>query len=152
MTWLTNQWWRIVFWWKKRTGWVDMRQTIEIVGTVITMVPPDIDGDMAFNVRLDPGQERYITGFGGRLTWEVDATEPSIHCEIEPWADVWLQARYKGLKVGDRVRVKGAWGFDGVHVDNCPEWIQIPLALVRHQPDVRSGWFEIHPVEDLEKL
>jgi hypothetical protein len=148
-TWIVNLWWMLVFWWKKKTGWIDMGETIEVTGTVITMIPPDVDGDMTFNVKLDPGLEKYITGFGGRLTWQIDATEPSIHCEIEPWAENALHQRYKQMKIGDQVRVKGAWGFDGVHL-GVPMWREIFAALIRHQPNVKSGWFEIHPVAELE--
>jgi hypothetical protein len=113
------------------------------------MVPPDIDGDRTFNVRLDAGQEKYITGFGGRLTTEDDSVGPSLHCEIEPWAAADLRAIYTTMRVGDRVRVRGAWGFDGVHLGR-PMWIEILAALVRHQPNMRDGWFEIHPVEAIE--
>jgi hypothetical protein len=63
-----------------------------------------------------------------------------------------LKDKYDRLKVGDRVFVSGAWGYDGVHVNNWPMIIQIPLALIRHQPDMVNGWFEIHPVAMLEIL
>lgn len=151
LTWITNLWWRIVFWWKKRTGWLDLGEVIEVTGVVVEMVPPDADGDMTFNVRLDPGLEKYITGFGGRLTTEDDGIGPSLHCEIEPWAADDLHEIYKTMKVGDHVRVRGAWGFDGVHLGRSM-WIEIPAALIRHQPNVRDGWFEIHPVEFVEIL
>jgi hypothetical protein len=151
MAWIVNLWWKIVFWWKKQTGWLDLGEVIEITGVVVSLIPPDLDGDMTFNVRLDLGQLRYITGFGGRLTTENDADGPSLHCEIEPWAPAELHAIYKKLKAGDHVRVKGAWGFDGVHLGKSM-WIEIPAALIRHMPQVQTGWFEIHPVAELEIL
>lgn len=153
LTWIINLWWKLVFWWKKRTGWLDLGEMIEITGTVITRIPPDVDSDQTFNVRLDPGlgYEKYITGFGGRLTWEPDATEPSIHCEIEPWAEAGLHSTYAHMKIGDRIRVKGAWGFDGVHLGRAM-WIEILAALIRHQPNMKQGWFELHPVVELEIL
>ncbi len=151
MAWLTNLFWRFVFWWKKRTGWLDLGQGIEVTGTVVSLIPPDLDGDMTFNVKLDLGFERYITGFGGRLTTENAADGPSLHCEIEPWAPDDVRAVYKKLKVGSRVRVWGYWGFDGVHLGRSM-WIEVPMAIVRHQPNVRDGWFEIHPVTALEIL
>lgn len=149
MTWIVNLWWKIVFWWKKRTGWIDLGQVIEVTGIVVERVPPDADGDMTFNVRLDPGQEKYITGFGGRLTAEDDSVGPSLHCEIEPWAIADLRTTYAAMRVGDHVRVRGAWGFDGVHLGRAM-WIEILAALVRHMPQVQTGWFEIHPVQMLE--
>lgn len=150
LRWITNLFWRGVFRWKKLSGWIDMGETIEVTGTVITMIPPSVDGDMTFNVKLDPGLDKYITGFGGRLTWQSDAAEPSIHCEIEPWAEDALHQRYRQMKVGDRVRVTGAWGFDGVHTTGRPMWLEILTALIRHQPNVREGWFEIHGVAELD--
>lgn len=149
---LVNLWWRLVFWWKKRTGWIDLGQPIEVTGTVVSIVPPDVDGDMNFDVRVDPGQERFITGFGGRLTNDPGAPVPSIHCEIEPWASLGLRLAYARLQVGARVRVMGSWGFDGVHLNDWPLWVQVPLALLRHGPDVNHGWFEIHPVKGIEVM
>jgi len=151
LSWITNTWWRLVFWWKKRTGWLDLHEQIEVTGTIVDMVLPGVDGDRDFNVRLDPGFEKYITGFGGRLTTENDAVGPSLHCEIEPWASAELKATYAQLTVGARVRVRGAWGFDGVHL-GVSMWLEIPAALIRHQPNVREGWFEIHPVAVIEIL
>lgn len=151
MIWIVNLWWKVVFFWKKRTGWIDLGEAIEVTGTVVSLVPPDVDGDRTFNVRLDPGQDRYITGFGGRLTTEDEAVGPSIHCEIEPWSPSDLDAKYAALKVGDRVRVTGAWGFDGVHLGRSM-WIEIVMALIRHMPNVRDGWFEVHPVTKLDVL
>lgn len=143
-----NWFWRIVFWWKKRTGWLALDRVVEAAGVVISVNPPSADGDGCFDVALDAGYEWLITGFGGRLTGEGDKP-PSLHCEIAPWAAADLKATYGRLKHGDHVRVSGAWGFDGVHTGRSM-WIEVPLALVRHQPNVRRGWFEIHPVEKLE--
>lgn len=146
------QWfWRLVFWWKKRTGWIDLGQTIIITGTVVGFDPPDLDGDGNFDVKLDPGFDRWITGFGGRLTTENEALGPSIHCEVPPWSSANLRDRFAGLRLGDRVQVTGAWGFDGVHTGR-PEWLEVLLALVRHEPNVLDGWFEIHPVTEIVTL
>ncbi len=142
--------WKVVFWWKKRTGFIDMKETIEVVGTVLSAHSSE-DGDRTFDVRLDPEYNRYITGFGGRLTQDVGATEPSLHCEVVPWNSDEVKATFDSLAVGDRVRVKGEWGFDGVHVGTNMVF-EVILALVRHQPNVHDGWFEIHPVTELEKL
>ncbi len=131
-----------------------MGQVIEVTGTVVGEEFPDLDADDNFNVQLDPGQgqEVYVTAFGGRLTSETPSLGPSIHCEITAWASSELRATFDRLRVGDRVRVRGAWGFDGVHVGGYPEWIQVLLALWRHQPDLRGGWWEIHPVTACEIL
>lgn len=145
---LRNLWWRFVFWYKKRTGWLDLGETITATGTVIRVDAPGTDGDGNFDVELDAGQERLITGFGGRLTCCPPVTTPSLHCEVEPWASAELLAAFRGLHPGDRVRVTGRWGFDGVHAGRT-EWLEILLALVRHMPNVRAGWFECHPVESI---
>lgn len=146
-----NWFWRIVFWWKRRTGWLDLGKDIFVSGTVINLTPPDIDGDRNFDVRLDSVYDWYITGFGGRRTRDPGASEASMHCEIPPWADVSLKSTYDGLKVGDRVTVRGRWGFDGVHLGRSM-WIEVLAALVRHMPNVNDGWFEIHPVIELVKI
>lgn len=148
--------WKVVFWWKKQTGWLDMGQNVEVTGTIIA-VDMNItgflnDGDVCFNVKLDPGQDQWITGFGGRLTTESDTDPtPSIHCEITPWDRSKFDGKWQQLAVGKRVRVKGAWGFDGVHA-GINEYLEILWALVRHQPYVKTGWFELHPVQELEYL
>ncbi len=148
--WVRGLPWRVVFWWKKQTGFIDMRERIEVTGHVLS-IDTASDGDRTFNVCLDAGQERYITGFGGRLTSKSSSC-PAIHCEIPPWVSRGLKGTYDSMEVGQRVRVTGAWGFDGVHVgyDFFP-W-EVVAALVRHQPNVRDGWFEIHPVESIELL
>lgn len=128
-----------------------------MTGTVVGLEPPDLDGDRNFNVRLDDigpdglPQARWITGFGGRLTTEDPAVGPSLHCEVPPWGDPVAQARYDALRVGDRVRVTGRRGFDGVHTGRA-EWVEVLLALVRHGPAVQTGWFEAHPVTALDVL
>lgn len=154
-TWFVNNiFWRLVFWWKKQTGWLDLDQTVEVTGEII-MVDMNVtgvfnDGDVCFNVKLDSGWEHLITGFGGRRTTESETDpRPSIHCEIPPWTRDQFDGKWQQLSVGRRVRVKGAWGFDGVHTGR-PEWVEVLLALVRHMPNVRDGWFEIHPVEEFD--
>lgn len=151
---LAHTFWRLVFWWKKQTGWLDLGREITVTGT-ITAVDMNVaglfnDGDVCFNVRLDFGWEWAITGFGGRRTSE-DGGEPSIHCEIPPWTRSKFDGLWQKLAVGKRVAVTGAWGFDGVHV-GAPEPIEIVLALLRHMPNVQDGWFELHPVTHLEFL
>lgn len=151
VAWLTSWLWRLVFCWKQRTGWLDLGEIVTATGVVVDHVPPGLDGDRTFAVKLDPGQDRLITGFGGRLTAEDPAVGPSLHCEIEPWSGENLEEIYACMKVGDRVRVTGHWGFDGVHL-GVPMWREVIAAAIRHQPNVREGWFEIHPVETLEIL
>lgn len=146
--------WKGVFFWKKQTGWLDLGQEIEVTGTIVA-VDMNIsgwfnDGDACFNVRLDPGLEKYITGFGGRLTSE-DGQGPSLHCEIPPWTRAQFAAALPRIVVGARVRVRGAWGFDGVHLGK-PEIVEVLAAIPRHMPNVKDGWFEIHPVAALEFL
>ncbi len=142
MTWF----WRLVFWWKKLTGFLDLKQQITITGTVIQRTQPDLDGDDNFDVQLDAGQERWITGFGGRLTMADPILGPSIHCEITKWAHPELRSVFDQLRRGDRVTVTGSWGFDGVHTPGRPLWWEVLRALLRHPPNVEDGWFELHPV------
>lgn len=151
MTWIVNLWWRLVFWWKRRTGWIHLADYIVVEGVVVEKSDPDIDGDRCFNLRLHLGDRWAITGFGGRLTsenWDIGA---ALQCEVPPWASKEVRDAYDNLKVDDYVRVIGAWGFDGVHTGRA-EWIEVILALFRHQPNVKDGWFEIHPVTRIEVL
>jgi hypothetical protein len=150
IAWIVNTWWKLVFWWKKRTGWIDFKQEIAVHGVVVEMVPPDVDGDRTFNLKLEKEFEHYIT-LGDKMTTENKVVGPSIHCEIPPWAPKKVRDAYDVMKVGDRVCVIGAWGFDGVHLGTTM-WLEIPAALLRHQPNVKDGWFEIHPVRALYSL
>lgn len=147
-----NAFWKAVFWWKRnRAGWIDLRETVTATGLVIEVDGPGADGDGNFDLVLDSGQERLITGFGGRLTCCPPTVTPSIHCEVEPWASAELRAQFGRLHTGDRVRVVGAWGFDGVHTGR-PMWLEVIAALIGHPPNVRDGWMEIHPVASIEVL
>lgn len=138
--------WKVVFWWKKRTGFVDLGQDIEVTGVVMwSDFGKNPDGDFTMHVKLDPQYERYIR-LGDRLTSADEAFPATLHCELAPWVEV---KGVEGLKVGDRVRVKGRWGFDGVHTGHS-EFVEVLYALVRHQPNMKDGWFEIHPIAELE--
>lgn len=151
MRWIVLAFWRLVFWWKRRTGFLDLGRDVVATGTVIRVDEPGTDGDGNFDVQLDVAQDWLITGFGGRLTACPPVTEPSLHCEVEPWAPAALQNAFAALRVGDRVRVAGRWGFDGVHTGRSMP-VEILLALLRHEPNVHEGWFELHPVTALEQL
>lgn len=151
LRWFSNLTWRAIFWYKRRTGWLDLGEVVTATGTVIRVDPPGTDGDGNFDLQLDAGQERLITGFGGRFTCCPPVTVPSLHCEVEPWAEEELLAEFRSLRVGDRVRVTGRWGFDGVHTGRA-EWLEVLLGLVRHMPNVREGWMELHPVERIERM
>jgi len=148
---VVNLFWRFVFFWKKLTGMIDMREVITITGVVINVEDPDLDADRNFDVELDPGQDEYITGFGRRLTFQRSAGCPSMHCEIPPWMSQSLRDQGAALRVGDRVSITGNWVFDGVHTGRSVI-LEVVLAVIRHQPNVRNGWFEIHPVTKVEML
>lgn len=140
---------QLVFWWKKRTGWIDLKQTVTATGVVVGMDDgPSSDGDFNFRVKVDENCEWLITGFGGRLTTDDPKLGPSLLCEVVPWSPVEVQREAARLHVGDRVSVTGAWGFDGVHVSGS-RWWNILLAIFRHQPNVLEGWLELHPVTEL---
>lgn len=150
--------WRVVFWWKKRIGWKDFGKVITATGVItaidLNVTGPFNDGDVCFNVKLDPGQEWMITvPQTGRLTSE-DGQGPSIHCEITPWTRSQFEGKWEQLAPGKRVKVTGAWGFDGVHKIGMPEWKQVLYALwdgIRgREPYWDDGWFEIHPVMEFE--
>lgn len=144
-------WWRIVFWWKRQTGFLDLKEVVEATGTILWTDKDagNPDGDVTFHLKLDPGQERLITAFGGRLTSADPEFPETLHCEVAPWTRD--KFNLDVIKVGARVRVAGRWGFDGVHTGHN-EFVDVLLALWRHQPNVIDGWFEIHPVEKLEAL
>lgn len=66
---IINTWWRLVFWWKKRTGWIDLDRVVA-TGMIISVDNSlSADGDIRFDLKLDYGQEWLVTGFGGRLTY-----------------------------------------------------------------------------------
>lgn len=155
LRWIKGTLWKAIFWWKKRTGFIDFKEDIEVVGTVMS-VHMASDGDVTFNIYPD---EEYIWS----ITWYGGLLKSKLHCEVPPWISESVRDVGRSLKKGDRVKVSGAWGFDGVHVSGPddpswePKWYQmifkeIPMAIVRHQPNVHNGWFEIHPVKKIEKL
>lgn len=139
---------QFVFWWKKRTGFIDFKEDIEVTGTVMrTHVARD--GDVTFDIWPDDEYLWSITWYGGRL-------KTKLHCEVVPWL-AGPRSTAATLQPGDRVRVKGRWGFDGVHTWkgwNAWYWypIEVLLAVFRHQPNVIDGWFEIHPVTEVERI
>lgn len=150
LTWITDTFWKFVFWWKKRTGFIYLGPVVA-VGTVVSLRSSN-DGDALLNINLDK-EYLWLTpkGIGRRRSIG------KLHCEIPPWVRGRVREVYSTLKEGDRVSVSGEWGFDGVHViAEYPPWYMFPIELLmavfRHQPNVQDGWFEIHPVENLEKL
>ena len=148
LRWITNTWWKFVFFWKKRTGFVALGPVIA-TGTVLSMRTSK-DGDALLNIELDE-DSYWLTPLG--------LGHPShryrLHCEIVPW-DQRPMAVHTTLQVGDRVKVAGDWGFDGVHLfDEKKRWLfpfEVLASLFRHQPNFKNGWFEIHPVTSIEKL
>ena len=71
-TWIANLWWMVVFWWKKKTGWIDMGETIEVRGGDFGAVADDIGeahvvGHDEDDVRLAraPGLRQCKRGGGG---------------------------------------------------------------------------------------
>ena len=142
--------WRAVFWWKRRTGWIVLAPRVSVVGTV-TATESNSDGDVTFDIEVDGEYDWLVTGMG-------DVNMLDMHCETVPWLAESIQDQARGLSEGDRVCVTGQWGFDGVHTspDYDRTWYrfawEIFLALWRHQPNMKYGWFEIHPVEKIEKL
>lgn len=146
--WLKDRLFKFVFWWKKRTGFIDFKQEIEVVGTV-TKTHIARDGDITFDIVPDPEYTWSITSFGGNVL-------SKLHCEVVPWLDGPKLTAIL-LNPGDRVRVRGAWGFDGVHTRrDWKVWYhyvwEIVAAVARHQPNVIDGWFEIHPVREIERI
>lgn len=147
---ITDLWWKFVFWWKHRTGFISLGPVVA-VGTVMSLRSSS-DGDRLLNIDLDPDYT-FLTPKGiGR-----DRSFGKLHCELVPWIRGEVVEAFDSLQPGDRVSVTGTWGFDGVHLlaEDAP-WYTFPLevlaAIFRHQPNVRDGWFEIHPVEKIEKL
>lgn len=150
MRWLTDRWWRLVFWWKQRTGFVVLGPVV-VVGTVLSLRSSS-DGDALLNIALsDDDLDRTPYGIGR------PESQGRLHCELPPWIRGAVRDVYATLTPGDRVRVTGEWGFDGVHLlpRHWPGWLfplEVLAALFRHQPNFRDGWFEIHPVTAIERL
>jgi hypothetical protein len=149
MRWLTDSWWKFVFWWKKRTGFIAFFP-VTAAGTVLSLRSSS-DGDALLNIEL---YGDYLN-----LTPELigDYTHHGrLHCELPPWIRGEVRDVYAQVKVGDRVEVSGEWGFDGVHLFEEKKWWLFPLevlaAIFRHQPNVRDGWFELHPVTEIKIL
>ncbi len=147
MKWLTNLWWRFVFWWKQRTGFINLHRTIEVTGTILSLRSSS-DGDALLNIQLD-AECWWATplGIGDPLH------DKRLHCEIVPWLQTPLEI-YRTLKVGDRIQITGDWGFDGVHLlpNHSSKWLfplEVIAALFRHQPNITKGWFELHPVRSI---
>jgi hypothetical protein len=139
-------WWRLVFWWKRRTGFVSLGP----VTATVKWLGNYSDGDALIDLGLD---QPTLTppGLGTPERYGM------LHCEIPPWIRGPVRDTHSELKPGDRVRVTGQWGFDGVHLlpESWPGWLfplEVLAALVRHQPNFKSGWFEIHPVTGIEIL
>lgn len=150
MNWLTDRFWKVVWWWKHRTGFVDLHRDVTAVGRVLSLRSSS-DGDALLNIELD-AEHMWLTPPTGAL-----AKYGHLHCELPPWVRGPVRNVYATLRPGDRVAVTGRWGFDGVHLlpDHWPSWlfpIEVLAALWRHQPNFRDGWFEIHPVTGIERL
>lgn len=145
--WLVAQWWRFIFWWKHRCGFVDLGRTITITGTVVSMEDTNKqDGDRTFNVKPDSGYEWCITGVGGILTTEDDKYPATLHCEIVPWKPIDID-----LHVGDKVRVTGRWGLDGCHLGKGWAW-DVFMGIIGHGPNMSASgtyWMEIHAVDSV---
>jgi hypothetical protein len=152
MQWLTDRWWKFVFWWKKRTGFMVFGPAV-VFGTVISKRSSS-DGDLLLNIDLDETQLAFTpSGIGDRNRHGM------LHCEIPPWIRGEVREAYASVQVGDRVRIEGDWGFDGVHLldEAKPPWwkfllVEVPGAIFRHQPNVRKGFFEFHPVTKIQKM
>lgn len=149
---IKRSFWRVVFWWKHRAGFIDLSRDVVVTGVVWRKDDgPSDDGDYCFSIVPDPEFGWTVVTFGGRITSESpDEQKMSLHCEVPPWYSD-LYPAVADLKVGDHVRVYGRWGYDGVHT-HSPMWLEILKALVGHGPDVDGGWCEIHPVTKIEKL
>ena len=149
MRWLTNLWWRFVFWWKHRAGFIDLQREITIEGVVVWTQgdAANPDGDFCFNVRPDAAYRWCVTAFGGRVTQENPDYPGTLHCEVAPWLPIDVSA----VRVGTRVRVSGRWGFDGCHLGGA-EWIDVLRGIIGHRPQIESGWLESHPTYSVTEI
>jgi len=143
--------WKVVFWYKHKTGFMDLGHDIEVIGTVQwTDGGINGDGDFTFNLKLDPDYSWANYAFGRHTSEDPLLYPDTIHCEITPWMRDSFTT-LDSIKPGQRLRVAGRWGFDGVHVGKA-EWIEVVYALWRHQPNIIDGWCEIHPVTKVEPI
>jgi len=138
---------RIIFWGKKRVGFLDLGREITVTGEIVAIEYNPSDGDHTFDLELDPESDWAGLGFGGipngRLSY--------LHCEIVSW----LPVDRAPIVGGRHVRVTGRWAFDGVHF-GYPGWLEILLAVLSvpfgRAPNFRKGWNEIHPVTQVRAL
>jgi hypothetical protein len=142
--------WKLIWHWKHKSGFIDLGKDIEVVGTILwTDYGNNTDGDFTFNLKLDPEYSWANLAFG-RHTSEDPVNYPdTLHCEIVTWMRAQFANELPKIKLGVRVKISGRWGFDGVHTGRA-EWIEVVLALIRHQPNVSQGWLELHPVGKIE--
>ncbi len=143
----------ILFWFKKRAGFMDLGTPVVVTGTVAAFEAGiSQDGDLNFDLALDPEFVKFAT---------LITTHPSeaslngiIHCEVMPKAR--LRRAFPALTVGMRVRVSGRWAFDGSHSDASvagqrPQALELAAAVVGRAPNP-NGWPELHPVDRVDVL
>jgi hypothetical protein len=153
---ISGLFWKFIFLWKHRIGYLDLGKDLDITGVVASIEYNPEDEDLTFNLQPDAEWSLVTTSFGGRKTTEDPKYPDTIHCEVAPWKrNVFVGGDYTwgrmNLTPGTRVRVKGRWGYDGVHT-NKGLLIDVWLALRGHGPNPDYGWCEIHPVTLIEFL
>lgn len=152
LTWIVATWWRFVFWYKHRAGFLDLGRDAVVRGTIVKIdSQTSPDGDFCFSIEPDPGYRWAVTAFGGRLTTEDERFPGTLHCEVSPWTRHLVDNVLPKLALGTRVEVAGRWGYDGVHT-HAPLWLDILRAIPGHAPDMAGGWCEIHPVTVIHVL
>lgn len=136
---------------KKRCGFADLGQLIEIEGTVIKSKFHN-DGDRSVDVIPDP-EYGWVLWYGGFRNRDY------IHVEFMPCERTYVDVEsvlgevHRRYEEGTptRVSILGRWAYDGV--DHRGDWeTQLETCLDGRAPDPTVGWTEIHPAYAVEIL
>ncbi len=144
----------VLFFFKKRAGFMDLGIYVVIPGTV-THIDSSIseDGDFNFELKVDPGSGKW-TMLGERST-NMPFT---IGCEVMPKGrlNAPLAAAVDALREGQHVMVSGRWAFDGSHSDAYMAgkrslFLEVLAGLFGRAPNP-CGWTELHPITSLKVI
>lgn len=141
---------------KRRAGFVDLGIDAVIEGAIVWSDGGSADGDVSMFLHVDPPYTPFLY-YKGNMTKPPEGEWGDMMIEVTPCEQPALKAQidqiHALLMVGQkpRVRVKGRWVYDGVHIPNTSMFWQVLKALWGHPP-VDGAWTELHPVQKIELL